>query len=93
MASVYVGAIGQKIILNVGVDISAATTRRIKYLKPDGTSSYWTAAQETTTSISYTTTAATDFDVSGSWQIQAYIVTPTWTDHGCIARLTVKATL
>lgn len=93
MASVNVGAIGQKIILNVGVNIAAATTRWIEYLKPDGTSSYWTAVQETTTSISYTTTAATDLDVSGSWQLQAYVVTPTWTDHGCICRLTVKATL
>lgn len=91
--SVFVGALGKKIVLNVGVDISAATTRQIKYEKPDGTTGYWTAVEESTTSISYTTTAATDLDDKGNWKLQAYIVTPTWTDHGNIARMTVKETL
>lgn len=95
MPSVYVGAIGQKITLRVGVDISTATTRQIKYRRPDGTLSNWTAAQESTTSISYTTTADTDLPIGsdGDWKLQAYIVTPTWADHGEVARLRVKETL
>lgn len=95
MQSVFVGAIGQKIILDVGVDISAATTKQIKYRRADGTLSTWTAAEETTTSISYTTTAATDIPIGndGIWKLQAYVITPTWTDHGEIARLLVKETL
>lgn len=91
--AVFVGAIGQKIILNVEADISAATTRQIKYEKPDGTSGYWTAVEESTTSISYTTTAATDLNLDGNWELQAYVVTPAWTDHGNIARMLVKKAL
>ena len=91
--SVFKGAIGQKIILNVGVDISAATTRQIKYWKSDGTSGAWTAAEESSTSISYTTTAASDLNIVGEWRLQAYVVTPDWTDHGDIMRLVVKNTL
>jgi len=91
--SVFIGAIGKKIVLNVGVNISAATTRQIKYEKPSGTTGYWTAVEESTTSISYTTTAATDLNEDGNWKLQAYIVTPTWTDHGNIARMLVKETL
>lgn len=91
--SVFKGTIGQKIILNVGVDISTATTRRIKYLKPDGTEGYWSAAEESTTSISYTTTAATDLNIAGTWRLQAYVVTPSWTTHGEMVRLMVKETL
>ena len=95
MQSIFVGAIGQKIILEVDVDISAATTRRIYYRRSDGTLGYWTAIEETTTSISYTTTAATEIPVGndGIWKLQAYIVTPTWTNHGEIARLLVKETV
>jgi len=91
--SVFKGAIGQKIILNVGVDISAATTRQIKYWRSDGTSGAWTAAEESSTSISYTTTSASDLSIVGLWKLQAYVVTPDWTDHGDIVRIDVKNTL
>ena len=91
--SVFVGAIGQKIVLDVGVDISAATTKQIKYQKPNGTTGNWTAAEETTTSISYTTTAATDLDVDGTWRFQAYVITSSWTKHGEIDKETIKETL
>ena len=91
--SVFVGATGQKIVLECGVDITAATTKQIKYQKPDGTASNWTAAQESTTSISYTTTAATDLNIDGSWKFQAYVVTPTWAKHGEIDKLLIKETL
>ena len=90
---VFQGAIGQKIVLNVEVDISAASTKQIKYTKSDGTVGYWTAAEETTTSISYTTTSASDLNIKGIWKLQAYIVTPGWTDHGDIVQMLVKPTL
>jgi len=87
---VYSEVIRLKIILNVGVNIDASTTRRIKYRKPDGTSGYWSAAIESSTSISYTTTSIYDLDLKGNWKLQAYIITPTWTNHGDIRRLNVK---
>ena len=91
--SIFVGAIGQKIVLNVEVGISAATTRRIKYQKPDGTNGYWTAAEESTTSISFTTTVITDLNDDGNWKLHAYVITPVWTNHGDITRMLVKETL
>ena len=87
---VYAEPIRLKIILNVGVNIEAATTRQIKYRKPDGTSGYFTATEESSTSISYTTVAITDLNLKGNWKLQSYIITPTWTNHGDIIRLTVK---
>ena len=89
--ALFVGDIGKKIILTVGVDISAATTRRIIYRKPNGKTGYFTASQETTTSISYTTTAVTDIDEAGGWQFQAYVVTSTWTQYGTIVREDIEA--
>jgi len=86
--AVYKGSIGLKIILECGTTISAATTRQIKYRKPDGTASAWTAAQETTTSISYTTISG-DIDFTGDLQLQAYVITPTFTLYGDICRLAV----
>lgn len=93
MEEVFEGTVGQKIILDVGVDITAATTKQIKYKKPNGPTQVWTATEETSTSISYTTTAASDIRGPGMWLLQAYIVTPTWTDHGDVDRLLVKETL
>jgi len=87
---VYAEVIRLKIILNVGVNIDASTTRQIKYRKPDGTSGYFAATLESSTSISYTTTSTADLNIKGSWKLQAYIVTPTWTNHGDIIRLNVR---
>jgi hypothetical protein len=86
--SVYKNSIGIKLIAECGTDITAATTRQIKYRKPDGTSGAWTATQESGTSISYTVVSG-DIDFTGDLQIQAYVITPTWTLYGDIARLTV----
>ena len=88
---VYKNDTNVKIILNVGVDISAATVMRIKYRTPAGYSSYWTASAEGTTAITYTT-GATDLTTAGTWLLQAYVEN-TWTRHGLICRLEVRETL
>jgi hypothetical protein len=82
VASIIVGAVGRKIILEVSTDITEATTRRIVYTKPDGIKGYWNAEEEGDTSISFTTTQANNVDMSGIWVLKAYIVTPSWTDYG-----------
>lgn len=86
--AVYKDAVGVKIILECGTTITAATTKQIKYRKPEGITGAWTAAQETSTSISYTTVAG-DLSFSGDIQLQAYVITPTWTLYNDITRLTV----
>jgi len=91
--SVFIGDTGVKIILEVGTDITSATTRKIKYRKPGGDSGSWTAIQESSISISYTTTAATDLNEAGRWRLQAYVVTPSWTLSGKIANINVLATI
>jgi len=90
--AIFVGDTGTKIILDVGLDISAATVRKIKYLTPDGVLEEWAANQETTTSISFIT-IADSLNVAGKWKLQAYIETASWKRHGEIATMTVSKTL
>ena len=78
---VYVGDVGTDIVLNTGVDISAATTLKIKYKKPGGSVEEWDGVLEGTTSIKYTTVTG-DLDTAGLWSFQAYVVLPSWTGHG-----------
>ena len=91
---IFRGAIGLKIILEVEINIAASTTRTIKYRKPSGVTGTWVGALEAdNTSISYTTTAATDLDESGTWKFQAYVITPSWTLNGAIAHLNISEPL
>jgi hypothetical protein len=57
--------------LNTGKDISGFTTYRIKYKKPDGTRGRWAAALCGTSNLCLS--ASVVFDVSGVWQVQAYV--------------------
>jgi len=91
--SVFIGDIGVKIILEVGADITTAIAQKIKYRKPSGESGAWTATQETATSISYTTIAATDLNEIGVWLLQSYVTMPSWALSGKIAKFSVIATI
>ena len=83
MAKIHVGDKGLKIILNVSTDITAATSQKILYKKPNGDTGNWTAVKESNnTSISYTTPATTTIDVAGTWEFQSYVVTPSWELYG-----------
>ena len=90
--AIFIGDTRTKIILDVGLDISAATVKEIKYINPDGTSGSWDAAQETTTSISFITIAGS-LNVAGKWKLQAYIETASWKRHGEIATMTISKIL
>ena len=79
---------GVKIILNVGVDISASTVQKIKFKRPNGTSGEWVAKRESVTSISYIIQTS-DLNYAGIWKLQAYVETPGWKLHGEEARLQV----
>ena len=91
--SVFIGDIGIKIILEVGADITTAISQKIKYRKPSGERGVWTATQETATSISYTTIAATDLNEIGVWLLQSYVTMPSWALSGKIAKFSVIATI
>jgi hypothetical protein len=74
--------------LNTCTDCTAATVRQIHCQKPDGTTVAWTATQEGTTSITYTT-VANDFDQAGDYRVQAYLVIAGFSGHGDTARFRV----
>jgi len=90
MAKIQYDGSGLKIILNVGIDITGSTVWKIYYQKPisEDTGS-WTASQESSTSISYTT-LADDIDEYGVWKFQSYVETPIWKLYGAKTKLTVE---
>ena len=87
MSDIYGSAVGLKIILDVVVNISAATVKKIRYIKPSGEVGEWNATLEDSTHISYST-GADDIDEIGIWQFQAY-VTCGWTLYGDIANIRI----
>lgn len=90
---IYKDDIGVKIVLETDIDISAYTTIEIHYRKPGGDSGTWTATIESgNTSLSYTSVSG-DINEAGTWRLQAYVITPTWTQHGEIARMNVLSNL
>ena len=58
------------------LDISAATTKTLRFTSPVGTSTDVTAGFLTTGTdgrLSYTTTATTELDEYGEWEVQPYV--------------------
>ena len=87
---VYIGDIGTEIILDTGQDLSTATSLKIKYRKPNGTTGEWAASQVSgdSTKMKYVTQEG-DLDVAGTWELQAYVEFASWQGHGEIATLVV----
>lgn len=68
MVSTFVGSVGLRIRLKLGVDVGTDDVA-IKYIKPDGTTGQWTGVIESATEgiIYYETAAAADLNVPGVW--------------------------
>lgn len=86
----YVGDTGTVIRLDVKVDISSATVRKIKAEKPDGTEVVWDAVAIGSNLIAYTTLAGT-LDQAGEWKLQADVTTPAGRWDGATAKIMVYA--
>jgi len=91
MSKHYINEIGTDIILNCGTDISDATSVKIKYTKPDGTTGEWTGAVYNTNYVKYTL-ASGNLNAGGVWQLQAYVVSPNWTGYGEMVEILVYET-
>jgi hypothetical protein len=89
MSKVYVGDIGTEIILDCGSDISAATVRKIKAKKPNGSTVEWTASASGTNGIKYATLTG-DLSMAGVWYLQAYVETAAWKGLGETFELVVS---
>lgn len=81
-------AVGLDIIIDMGTDISAATTTDIKVKKPDGTTATWTGAVYNTNYIKYTT-VADDLDQAGVYQLQPDLVISGYEGRGKTVSLRV----
>ncbi len=78
-----VGVIGGKIILTVTETLVNPTVMKIYYKKPvTGDTGSFTAVEETSTSISYTTTASGEIDVDGIWGWESYVEMDGFTGYG-----------
>jgi len=76
---------------NVPAPISDATTKTIKFEKPDGTTFSKTADFLTDGSdgkLKYVTAEA-DFDTAGVWRVQAFVELSDWYGNSSIATLRV----
>ena len=89
VGAVFVGDVGTSLTLDCGTDVSSSTTRKIRYLKPDGTSDYWNAELDDGLEALYYDFLVDDISISGTWKFQSYLVMPTWTGHGEVAILKV----
>lgn len=97
------GAIGFEIRVETVLDLSTATSVKIKYRKPDASTGEWIANAAswtadadsiapkgtTTYGARYVTASAADLDQVGEWELQVSVVMPGFTGAGQIARLTV----
>ena len=90
--TVFVGDKGTEIILDTLEDITSATYVGIRVVKPDATVTTWTGAVNSTTKIRYVTSLITsEFDQSGDWVLQAYVVMPDWIGYGEKVDLEISA--
>ncbi len=90
--------ITMKLVIKQGaavVNVSSATTKQILVKSPNGVMTAKTAGYQTDGTdgiIKYSFTAS-DFDMSGWWQLQGYVVTSGFSLHTEIHRMYVKANL
>lgn len=83
MSKIYRNDTGTIFQVDVGVDISAASTAALKVRKPDGTEVTWVGAVNGSvpSQIDYTI-VTDDLDQGGEYILQSYVVTATWTGRG-----------
>ncbi len=72
MSKIYQNQESLRLTLQTGVDISAATARLIKYIKPGDVEGSFSATLSGTTDIYYDF-AADDLDLVGDWVFWAFI--------------------
>lgn len=79
---VHKGDIGRKIIMDAGEDLTDATVIQLKYVKPDGTTGYWSGSRQSLQYAFYITQAEDDLDQVGKWLVQLYVEIDSSKIHG-----------
>ena len=85
---VYMGDIGTEIVVDCGVDVSAAATPALKVKKPDSSTATWPATVVESNKLRHITVAG-DLDQAGKYLIQPDVNLPTWDGLGETVELTV----
>lgn len=86
----FIGDIGTAIIVNTKEDLTTATLIELKVKKPSGTEVVWPGTIYELTKIRYIIQEG-DFNESGEYQIQAYVVFPAWEGLGETSKFMVFA--
>ena len=75
MGKIYVGQTSLRIELTALVDITGASTKEIRYRKPDGTTGAWDAISDddATGVLYYDLDAVTDLDQALRWEFWTYV--------------------
>ena len=81
MAKLFVDDVGTIILIDMGADISTATSLVLKINKPDATSTTWTPTIYSTRYLKYVA-VTNDFNVVGKYTIQPQFTLGTWTGSG-----------
>jgi len=82
MGKIYVGQSALTLKLDTEVDLDTATSPRIYYLKPSGTTGYWTGTVTETTKIQYEVADTLQLDETGLWTFWAYALFDTKVIYG-----------
>ena len=77
--------------LNTGIDVSASTTTKVLYQKPNNTSGEWTATVSGT-NVVYDVQSS-DLDVAGTWKVQPLVTIGGKVGYGEIKPMLVSDTL
>lgn len=74
MGKIHKGQTAISLTLDSYIDLSAATSTRIYYKKPSGTTGYWSATVVNTTRLRYSDFETTTLDEEGPWYVWVYAV-------------------
>ena len=89
-----INSIGVEFKIDVGEDISAATTTKLIFLKPDGAVSQKDETIEDSQYLVYTTIVEVDettlLDQAGLWKVIAYVEMPGFSGYGEVCQFRVE---
>jgi hypothetical protein len=85
---IYVGDIGTEIVLDLGINVSGASTLNMKVKKPSGVVVTWTAVVDGGTLIKHVCEAG-DLDRAGIYLIQAFVAIGGFSGHSVTVEVPV----
>jgi len=82
MNTLYVGDVGTKLIIDIGISADDVTEAKIIVKKPNGSIVEWNALPISGTQTVEYIIQNGDLDLAGKYTIQVYIDTGSWQGHG-----------